>query len=70
MCRILILADIRPMGPGISFHVMVVFGLGRNLSFKSILGRCDTSDFYFSPRRVEIMNFVESTFLLKIKMAL
>ena len=24
---------------GISFHAMVVFGLGRNLLFKSILGR-------------------------------
>ena len=36
MCRILILADIRP----ISFHAVVVFGLGKNLLFKSILGRC------------------------------
>ena len=25
---------------GISFHAVVVFGLGKNLSFKSILGRC------------------------------
>ena len=38
MCRILILADIRPMG--ISFHAVLVFGLGKNLLFKSILGRC------------------------------
>ena len=27
---------------GISFHAVVVFGLGKNLLFKSILGRCDT----------------------------
>ena len=26
---------------GISFHAMVVFGLGKNLLFKSVLGRCD-----------------------------
>ena len=25
---------------GISFHAVVVFGLGKNLFFKSILGRC------------------------------
>ena len=36
MCRIFILADIRP----ISFHAVVVFGLGKNLLFKYILGRC------------------------------
>ena len=34
MCRILILADIRSMGP------VVVFGVGKNLLFKSIVGRC------------------------------
>ena len=38
MCRFLILADIRPRG--ISFHAVVVFGLGKNLLSKSILGRC------------------------------
>jgi hypothetical protein len=27
---------------GISFHAVVVFGLGKNLLFKSILGRCDS----------------------------
>ena len=26
---------------GISFHAVVVFGLGKNLLFKSILGRCE-----------------------------
>ena len=26
---------------GVSFHAVVVFGLGKNLLFKSILGRCD-----------------------------
>ena len=36
MCRILILADIRPIG----YKAVVVFGLGKNLLFKSILGRC------------------------------
>ena len=34
MCKILILADIRP-------NAVVVFGLGKNLLFKSVLGRCD-----------------------------
>ena len=38
MCWVLILADIRPIG--ISFHAVVIFGLGKNLLFKSILGRC------------------------------
>ena len=40
MCRILILADIRPMLWGISFHAVVVFGLGKDLLFKSVLGHC------------------------------
>ena len=26
---------------GIGFHAVVVFGLGKEFSFKSILGRCD-----------------------------
>ena len=39
MCRILILADIDLWR--ISFHAVVVFGLGKNLLFKSILGRCE-----------------------------
>ena len=26
---------------GISFHAVVVFGLGKNLLFKSILGHCE-----------------------------
>ena len=29
---------------GISFHAVVVFGLGKNLLFKSILGRCGEFD--------------------------
>ena len=37
MNRILILADIRPMGYK---RDVVVFGLGKNLLFKPILGRC------------------------------
>ena len=44
MCRILILADIRPMGK--SFHAVVVFGLGKNLLFKSTL-RCAMFFFFF-----------------------
>ena len=36
----LILADFRPMG--ISFHAVVVFGLGYNLLFKSVLEHCET----------------------------
>ena len=38
MCRILILADIRPMG-----YKLSCCGLGKNLLFKSILGRCEGS---------------------------
>ena len=29
---------------GISFHAVVVFGLGKNLLFKSVLGHCDLID--------------------------
>ena len=41
MCRNFILADIRPMG--ISFHAVVVFGLGKNFLFISVLGRCESA---------------------------
>ena len=34
-----ILADLRPMG--LSLHAVVVFGVGKNLLFKSVLGRCE-----------------------------
>ena len=40
MWGISILADFRPMG--ISFHTVAVFGLGKNLLFKSVLGHCET----------------------------
>ena len=36
MCRILIIAD----KWGITFHAVVVFGLGKDLLFKSVLGHC------------------------------
>ena len=42
---ILILADIRPMG--ISFYGVVVFGQGKNILFKSMLGRCANQHFVF-----------------------
>ena len=29
---------------GINFHAVVVFGLGKDLSFKSVLGRCATAE--------------------------
>ena len=29
---------------GISFHTVVVFGLGKNLLFKSVLGHCDQNN--------------------------
>ena len=32
---------------GISFHAVLVFGLGKNLLFKSILGRCELADLIF-----------------------
>ena len=41
MCRILILAYLW----GISFHALVVFALGKNLLFKSVLGHCDLVNF-------------------------
>ena len=53
MCRILILADIRPMG--ISFHALVIFGLGKNLLFKSILGRCDMESNFENPKEVDVI---------------
>ena len=40
MWGISILADFKPMGY-ISFHAAVVFGLGKTLLFKSVLGHCD-----------------------------
>ena len=40
MWGILILADFRPLG--ISFHSVIVFGLGKNLLFKSVLGHCES----------------------------
>ena len=43
MWGILILADFRPMG--ISFHAVIVFGLGKDLLFESVLGRCDVPIF-------------------------
>ena len=29
---------------GISFHAVIVFGLGKNLLFKSVLGHCEQYD--------------------------
>ena len=39
MCGISILTDLRPLG--VSFHAVVVFGLGKNLLIKAALGHCD-----------------------------
>ena len=39
--KFLLILDIQ----GISFHAVVVFGLGKNLLFKSILGRCEPTVF-------------------------
>ena len=55
MFRILIPADILPMGDiyiwAISFHAVVVFALGKNLLFKSVLGHCaSTSIALLAPR--------------------
>ena len=62
MSRILILADIRPMG--YSFHAVVVLGLGKNLLFKSILGRCGSMNF---GRNAEVSKFTKWSGL-KIKL--
>ena len=39
---------------GISFHAVVVFGLGKNFLFKSILGRCDAGDNFFSSLKAPV----------------
>ena len=31
---------------GISFHAVIVFGLGKNLLFKSVLGQCEIASFF------------------------
>ena len=41
MWGISILADFTPKLWGISFHAVIVSGLGGNLLFKSVLGHCD-----------------------------
>jgi hypothetical protein len=43
MWEVLILADLRPVV--ISFHAVVVFGLVKDLLFKSVLGHCDSTGF-------------------------
>ena len=47
---------------GISFHAVVVFGPGKNLLFKSILGRCALSLLCFGVfgRNLEILTLVGS----------
>ena len=45
MWGISILADLDLCG--ISFHAVVVFGLGKNILFKSVLGHCDPDYFLF-----------------------
>ena len=39
---------------GISFHAVVVFGLGKDLLFKSVLGRCVSRDKSYVPIEIEI----------------
>ena len=45
MWGISILADFRPIW-GISFHTVVIFGLGKDFLFKSVLGHCDILRFH------------------------
>ena len=40
---------------GISFHAVVVFGLGKNLLFKSILGRCESLKFFFKFQKPRLL---------------
>ena len=45
---------------GISFHAAVVFGLGNDLLFKSVLGHCATScakkqGFFFDPGKTKVL---------------
>ena len=60
MFRILILAGIRPW-VYISFHAVIVFGLGKNLLFKSILGLCEYIQIQltFAPGMVRKCQIVE-----------
>ena len=37
---------------GISFHAVAVFGLGKNLLFKSVLGHCAQEAFFFGSQRL------------------
>ena len=40
MCRISILADVRPVLWDIRFYPVVVFDLSKDISLKSVLGHC------------------------------
>ena len=44
MWWISILSDFRPMAWRISFHAVIVFGLGKDLFLKSVLGHCGVHD--------------------------
>ena len=42
---------------GISFHAVVLFGLGKNLLFESILGRCAMSSFSSKVAKESTLSF-------------
>ena len=44
MWWISILSDFRPMAWSISVHAVIVFGLGKDLFLKSVLGHCGVHD--------------------------
>ena len=58
------------MGYSISFHAVVVFGLGKDFLFKSILGRCGTylnteqRKFQTSKNRIELPTKNKEPFLV------
>jgi hypothetical protein len=49
---------------GISFHAVVVFGLGKNLLFKSVLGHCDDCSISFKERFSENFDQKAATHLI------
>ena len=50
---------------GISFHAVVVFGLGKNLLFKSVLGRCGVLHRQRKSGRISVQRCILSAYITK-----
>ena len=57
MWGILILADFTPMGR--SVHTVIVFGLGKDLLFKFVLGHCEHMGEYHHKPTIEVSFFMQ-----------